>query len=140
MAQAGPIPHLPQDGKVVAFGARPAGVTVVASGARLLVDVEFGRGRELYALSQGIFPDTGNPAEPALPNTGAILRVNDNGTFSVVIGGLNQPTSFEFIGTTVYVVTLSGQVWKIEDVSGPPYGQSNTLGSDFVVRAASSPR
>jgi hypothetical protein len=114
MAQAGPIPHLPQDGKVIAFGARPAGVSVIASGARLPVDVEFGRGRELYVLSQGVFPNTGNPADPALPNTGAILRVNDDGTVSPVIDGLNRPTSFEMIGTTAYVVTLGGEVWKIE--------------------------
>jgi hypothetical protein len=114
MAQAGPTPHLPQDGKLVAFGARPSGVTVIASGARLPVDVEFGRGRELYVLSQGVFPDTGNPADPALPNTGAILRVNDDGTFSLVIDRLNRPTSFELIGTTAYVVTLGGEVWKIE--------------------------
>ena len=125
MAQAGPVPHLPQDGKVVAFGAKPAGVTVIASGASLLVDVEFGRGRTLYALSQGMFPPGGDPAQPAIPNTGALLRVNDTGTFTVIAGGLNQPTSLEFIGNTAYVVTLGGEVWKIDDVSEPPFGQQN---------------
>ncbi len=53
MAEAGPLPHLPKDGKVVSFGPRSPAVSEVASGARLLVDVEFGRGRRLYALSQG---------------------------------------------------------------------------------------
>src|SRR5205809_5432877 len=53
MAEAGPVPHLPEDGKVVAFGPRSPTATVVASGARLLVDVEFGPGHLLYALSQG---------------------------------------------------------------------------------------
>ena len=55
VAQAGPVPHLPKDGKVVAF--RPASPTVrdVAAGGRLLVDVEFGPGHRLYALSQGVF-------------------------------------------------------------------------------------
>jgi hypothetical protein len=125
MAQAGPVPHLAQDGKIVAFGAKPAGVSVIATGASLLVDVEFGRGRTLYALSQGVFPPDGDPAEPAIPNTGALLRVNANGTFTVVAGGLNQPTSFEFIGTTAYFVTLGGEVWKIEDVADPPFGHRN---------------
>jgi hypothetical protein len=95
----------------------------VAAGSRLLVDVEFGRGRTLYALSQGIFG--GGPAgSPALPNTGALVKVNKDGTFTVVTDGLNQPTSLEFIGNTAYVVTLGGEIWKIEGVSAPPYGIS----------------
>jgi hypothetical protein len=66
MAEAGPVPHLPQNGKVVSFDPRLPTATEVASGARLLVDVEFGGGR-LYALSQGIFPVGGDPGSPALP-------------------------------------------------------------------------
>jgi hypothetical protein len=116
MAEAGPVPHLPETGKAVAF--RPTSTTVreVAAGSPLLVDVEFGRGGRLYALSQGIFG--GGPAgSPALPNTGALVKVNRDGTFTVVIDGLNQPTSLEFIGKTVYVVTLAGEIWKIKGVS-----------------------
>ena len=115
MAEAGPVPHLPEDGKVVAFRPNSPTVRDVAAGARLLVDVEFGRGHRLYALSQGIFG--GGPAgSPALPNTGALVKVNRDGTFTVVIGGLNQPTSLEFIGKTAYVVTLGGEIWKIKGV------------------------
>ena len=55
MAEAGPVPHLPENGKVVAFGPKSPTATEVASGARLLVDVEFGRGHTLYALSQGVW-------------------------------------------------------------------------------------
>jgi sugar lactone lactonase YvrE len=115
MAEAGPVPHLPEDGKVVAFRPRSTTVREVASGSPLLVDVEFGRGHRLYALSQGIFG--GGPAgSPALPNTGALVKVNRDGTFTVVIDGLNQPTSLEFIGKTAYVVTLGGEIWKIKGV------------------------
>jgi hypothetical protein len=115
MAEAGPVPHLPEDGKVVAFRPRSTTVREVASGSPLLVDVEFGRGHRLYALSQGSFG--GGPAgSPALPNTGALVKVNRDGTFTVVIGGLNQPTSLEFIGKTAYVVTLGGEIWKIKGV------------------------
>ena len=53
MAQAGPIPHDPADGKVVSFRRKSSTATEVASGAPLPVDVEFGRGRDLFALSQG---------------------------------------------------------------------------------------
>ena len=122
MAEAGPVPHLPENGKVVSFGPKPTtAVTQVASGSPLLVDVAFGRGRTLYALSQGV-GSGGPPGSPALPDTGALVKVNADGTFTPVTTGLNRPTSLEFIGTTAYVVTLGGDIWKVDGVSGPPYG------------------
>ncbi|HEX9782202.1 MAG TPA: ScyD/ScyE family protein, partial [Opitutaceae bacterium] len=124
MAEAGPVPHLPEAGKVISFKPRSPTATEVASGASLLVDVEFGRGRRLYALSQGDY--SGDPAGfPALPNTGALVKVNRHGAFTVIIDGLDRPTSLEFIGNTAYVVTLTGEIWKIKGVSGPPYGVSH---------------
>ena len=105
------------------FGPRSTTATEVASGSPLLVDVEFGRGRRLYALSQGV--GSGGPAgSPALPNTGALVRVNRDGTFTEVTDGLNQPTSLEFIGKTAYVVTLGREIWKIKGVSGSSHGGS----------------
>jgi hypothetical protein len=100
----------------VAF--RPASPTVrdVAAGARLLVDVELGRGHRLYALSQGVFPAGSPEGSPAEPNTGALVKASRDGTFTVVIDRLNQPTSLEFIGQTGYVVTLGGEIWKIKGV------------------------
>jgi hypothetical protein len=119
MAEAGPVPHLPENGKVVSFGPKSSTVTEVASGAPLLVDVEFGRGRRLYALSQGEFSGA-EPGAPALPKTGALVAVNGEGTFTVVTDSLDRPTSLEFIGNTAYVTTLGGEFWKIEGVSCPP--------------------
>jgi hypothetical protein len=126
MAEAGPIPHLPEDSKVISFTLKSPTATQVASGAGLdniglLVDVEFGRGNTLYALLQGFWngPFEGTPAQP---NTGALVKVNSDGTFTVIVDGLNQPTSVEIIKNTAYVVTLTGEVWKIENVSPPPYG------------------
>jgi hypothetical protein len=121
MAEAGPVPHEPENGKVVSFGPKSPTATEVASGAPLLVDVESGRGRDLFALSQGVFGG-GPPGSPAAPNTGSLVKVNGNGTFSVVVDGLDRPTSVEFIRNTAYVVTLTGEIWKIENVSGPPFG------------------
>ena len=88
MAQAGPVPHLPEDGKVVTFRPNSPTVRDVATGSRLPVDVEFGPRHRLYALSQGVFPP-GNPeGSPALPNTGALVKANRDGSFSVVIDRL----------------------------------------------------
>src|SRR4029453_9360882 len=102
MAEAGPVPHEPEDGKVVAFNPKSPTITEVSAGARLLVDVEFGRRRLLYALSQGEFPVGEEPGTPALPDTGALVQANRDGTFSVVTDRLDRPSSLEFIGNTAY--------------------------------------
>ena len=124
MAEAGPVPHDPANGKVVTFRPKSPSATEVASGAPLLVDVESGRGRDLFALSQGDYSG-GPPGSPALPNTGSLVKVNGNGTFSVVFDGLDRPTSVEFIRNTAYVVTLTGEIWKIENPAGPPHGAAH---------------
>ena len=101
MGEAGPIPHLPADGKVTRLTSwSPA--TEVASGASLIVDVEFGRCRELYALSQGVWdlpPTSENEGKPAAPGTGRLLRVRRDGTFASVVEGLDRPTSLELSAT-----------------------------------------
>jgi hypothetical protein len=116
MTEAGPVPHLPANGKVVTFSLESPTPTEIASGQPLMVDVEFGRGHKLFALSQGIGSPGAPPATPAAPNTGKFLRVNDDGSFTVIKDGLDRPTSLRFIGTTAYVVTFAGEVWKFEDV------------------------
>jgi len=126
MAEAGPVPHLPQNGKVVSFGPGSPTASEVASGAPLLVDVERGRGQTLFALSQGHFSCT-DPAcagSPADHDTGSLVKANANGTFTTIADELDQPSSLELIGTTAYVVTLGGGIWKIDDISGPPFGES----------------
>lgn len=124
MAEAGPVPHRPEDGKVVAFGPKSPTAKEVAAGAPLLVDVEFGPGRTLFALSQGVWAGT-FPGDPAEPNTGTLVRVNENATFTPIASGLNQPTSLEIIGPTAYVVTLGGEVWTIDNIGGPPFGDGH---------------
>jgi sugar lactone lactonase YvrE len=122
MAEAGPILGDGSEiGKVIGIDAHSGTVTDVAGPAPLVVDVERGRGQTMFALAQGTHSNP-NPGSPAEPNTGELLRVDGNGGFSVVATGLDQPTSLEIIGTTAYVVTLGGEIWKIDDISGPPYG------------------
>ena len=115
----GPIPHLPPNGKVVTFRPGDAIAEDVASGAPLITDVEFGHGHKLYAVSQGVWtlpniPE--NEGMPASQNTGRLLRVNADGTFTSVVGPLDQPTSLEFIGKTAFVVTLTGKLLRIDNV------------------------
>lgn len=122
--EAGPIPHLPENAKLMSLSPKPPTVSEVASAAGLdvglFVDVEFGLGSALYVLAQGIW-DGPFEGAPALPNTGALLNLKPNGTFSIIVDGLNQPTSMEFIGNTAYVVSLAGEIWEIGNVSSPPY-------------------
>jgi hypothetical protein len=125
LAEAGPVPHEPQTGRIVSFEPGSSSATEIASGARLAVDVEMGRGRTLFALSQGTFPCGGDPAcagAPAEHDSGALMRANGNGGFTTIADALDQPTSLEIIGNSAYVVTLGGEVWKVDDVAGPPYG------------------
>ena len=119
MAEAGPVPHIPATGKVVSFPLNPAGPNAheVASGYSLLVDVEPGPGGALYALSQGDSPGDVPAASPAAPDSGELLLVNRNGSFSVLVDELDLPTSLDFVGNTAFVTTLNGEVWKITNVS-----------------------
>ena len=114
MAQAGPVPHLPENGKVVTFGPWSTTATTVASGAPLMVDVELGRGHQLYALAQGVWPLGGPEGSPAAPDTGQLLRVGRHGSLEVLANALDQPVSFQVIRGTAYVVTLGGEVWTVD--------------------------
>lgn len=116
LALAGPVPHLPENGQVVSFSAGGSGLTPVAAGAPLVTDVERGRGTSMYALSQGVFTP-GNPeGSPADPGTGSFVRLNDSGGFTVLVEELDRPTSFEVLGDSAYVYTLTGELWRIDGI------------------------
>ncbi|MFD3444775.1 ScyD/ScyE family protein [Microbacteriaceae bacterium 4G12] len=116
IALAGPVPHSPEDGRIVALSRRDGEPRDVASGYSLLVDVERNR-CALYALSQGDSPGAVPAGSPALPDSGELLRVERDGTLSVVANGLDLPTSVDFVRDTAYVVTLAGEVLRIRNVS-----------------------
>lgn len=120
MAQTGPAPHAPEDGKIVSFRPKSDDVYVEASGAPLLLDVEFGRGRSLFALSQGEW-NGAFPGSPAIPFDGALWEVNADGSLRLIADGINLPTSVEIIRNDAYVVTLAGDIWRIEDIASPPF-------------------
>ncbi len=115
VGQAGPIPHTPETGRVVALWRGL--VAPLASGAPLLVDVEIGpRHRGLYGLAQGDWPYEGQEGKegfPAAPNTGHLMVSDRHGQFQSVVSGLDRPVSFEFIGKSAFVMTITGKVLRI---------------------------
>ena len=123
ITQAGPVPHLPDTGRVLALrptnpSGKPTTVTEVAHGASLLVDVEMGPRHQLYALSQGQW-DGVMEGSPARPNTGRLVRVTPDGTLDPVVDTngnplvLDRPTSMEFAGGIAFIVSLSGDVYTV---------------------------
>jgi hypothetical protein len=87
--------------------------------------VQFGLGRTLYALAQGQWTGflSDAPGSPTDPMTGSLSRINADGSFTEVAGGLNHPTSMQSIGNTAFIVNQEGEIWVIEDVSAPPFGR-----------------
>ncbi|UQN06477.1 ScyD/ScyE family protein [Deinococcus sp. QL22] len=118
MAEPGAIPHEPQVGRAVSFGADSAPSTVVAAGARMLLDVEFGQGGTLFGLSQGVWNGV-EVGSPAHPETGSLMRAKEDGTFTAIAFPLDRPTSLEIIGNTAYITTLDGEVWTVGNIANP---------------------
>jgi hypothetical protein len=119
MTEAGPSPHHPEDGKVIAIDAKSGAIGDVAAGAQLPVDVEFGPGGILYVLAQGTWSGV-NPGDPADPFTGSLLRVNDDGTVTTLVSSLNLPSSLEIVGNMFYIVTLTGDIWALPGAAPLP--------------------
>ena len=118
LAEPGPTPHEPQTGRVVSFGTDSAAPTVVAAGARMLLDVESGPGGLLFGISQGVWngKEAGSPAHS---ETGSLVRANTDGTFTAIAFPLDRPTSLEIIGNTAYITTLDGEVWTVGNIANP---------------------
>jgi hypothetical protein len=118
ITQMGPIPHNPEDGKVIAFGPNSE-TREVASGASMLIDVEHGPDDQLYAVSQGQWDGVGEGSR-ADPDTGRLLVIGPNGDLTPVVDGdgdelvLDRPTSGEFDGSTGYVVSVTGMVYRVD--------------------------
>jgi hypothetical protein len=119
ITQLGPIPHEPEDGKVLAL--RRSGATEIAAGASMLIDVERGPNGRLYALSQGQWNGVGE-GSPANENTGRLLIVRRNGSLAPVLDKhgdelvLDRPTSMEIVKDTAYVVSVVGDIYKITNL------------------------
>lgn len=123
LALAGPAPHLPEAGRILRLDAKTWQATEIASGAPLLVDVELGRGNSLLGLSQGEGIDGAPAGAPAMPNSGTLVALDGAGGFTFIDGPIDLPTSMAVIRSTAYVVSLDGNVYRVPDVSNPPFGK-----------------
>jgi hypothetical protein len=118
VTQMGPIPHTPEDGKIL-VGAPGWEPFEVASGASMLIDVERGPRGKLYGLSQGQWDGVGEGSR-AVPNTGRLVVVGHHGELTPVADSrgqelvLDRPVSVEFVGNTAYVVSVTGDVYRIK--------------------------
>ncbi len=118
VTQLGPIPHLPEAGKILSVqkGGKP---NVLTSGASMLIDVEQGPRDTLYAVSQGEWDGVGEGSR-AKPDTGRLFTVGTAGELTPVLGSggqalvLDRPTSIEFVGNTAYVVSVTGDVYRVD--------------------------
>lgn len=117
LTEAGPVPYRPEDSRLTTFGLHGAAPREIASGYSLLVDVAVGPHSRLYALSQGDSPGPDvQPADPAKPDTGRLLRVNRNGTLNVLVDKLDRPASLHFSCGDALIVTVTGQVWQFKNL------------------------
>lgn len=121
IGQAGPLPHLPAEGRIVALGPSSDTAAEVAAGAPLVVDVEFGPHGRLFALSQGQWDEVAE-GSPAFPDTGRLVEIDWTGAMVPVVDEsgaeivLDRPTSLEIVGNTAYVITLGGTVVELDDI------------------------
>jgi len=122
-AEAGPTPHLPENGRIASLDPRTGETTEIASGGRLLVDVERGRGQTLFALSQGFFEPGHDPGTPANPDTGSLLMFNGHGGLDTIASSIDRPTSMEIIDNSAYIATLDGDIWVVDNIASAPFGR-----------------
>lgn len=121
ITEAGTTDESHENSKVVSIDSKSMDVSNLASGAPLMVDVQFNRGNTLFAISQGSWAGAA-AGDAAEPDTGSLVRVNRDGTLTSIADNLDRPTSLEFINNTAYIVTLTGEVWTVDNVAGPPFG------------------
>ena len=74
---------------------------------------------KLYGLSQGQWDGVGEGSR-AVPNTGRLVVVGHHGELTPVADShgqelvLDRPVSVEFVGNTAYVVSVTGDVYRIK--------------------------
>jgi hypothetical protein len=85
----------------------------------MLIDVERGPHGKLYGLSQGQWDGVGEGSR-ALPDTGRLVVVGRHGNLTPVVDRrgrelvLDRPTSVEFVGATAYVLSVTGDVYRVD--------------------------
>ena len=128
------FPFLPGASKVVTVDAKSGEVSDFATGLTMLTDLRTGPDGALYAVQLGVFTDQG-----PVPDSGAILRIAEEGDSEVLVTGLAFPTSIDFDADGNGYVTVNG-------VGAPGSGQvmrfdalTERTGEPVTVADASAP-
>ena len=96
------FPFLPGSAKVVLV--TPEGeVSDYATGLTMLTDLRVGPDGELYGVQFGVFGEQG-----PVPNSGAIVRIQEGAASELVVGGLPFATSIDFNADGDAYVTVNG--------------------------------
>lgn len=95
-------PFVPGSAKVVKV--TPAGArTDYATNLTMLTDIRRGPDGEFYAVQFAVFTETG-----PTPNSGALVKVSEGMTSTVVVDGLSFPTSVDFDEDGNAYITING--------------------------------
>lgn len=116
MTEIGVYPHTPEDGKVSTVDTETGETEVITSGYAYLIDIAWDEDGTAYVLSMGNEVDETVQA-PAFPFTGKLLRLEEDNTLTVLVDGFNLVTSLDISDGDAFIVGLTGEAWKVEDVS-----------------------
>lgn len=108
-----PAPHTTGTSSLVAVDAATGAVTTIDTGTEL-IGVDFSSGT-IYVVSMGDEP-TDPEGPPAEPFTGTLFRLV-NGQLIPVATGFMLPISLTISNNTAFIATLTGEVWKVENLS-----------------------
>ncbi|MEX0782293.1 MAG: ScyD/ScyE family protein [Dehalococcoidia bacterium] len=108
-----PAPHTAGSSSLVTIDAATGAVTTVDTGTEL-IGVAFSDG-QVYVVSMGDEPiDPEGP--PAQPFTGTLYRLV-GGQLVPVATGFMLPVSLTIGNNTAYIATLTGEVWRVQNLS-----------------------
>lgn len=98
------FPFLPNSTKIIRINADDMSVEDYATGLTMLTDLTMGPDGVMYAVQLAEFGSTG-----PVPDSGAIVRIQEGDASEVVIGGLPSPTGMSFDADgNAYVVVNGG--------------------------------
>jgi sugar lactone lactonase YvrE len=98
------LPHAPGSGAIWAAD-RSGKLTLATAGLTMPIDLGFDRAGTLYVLE---FSDGRRPAQPYAAGLGRLLRIERDGTRTVVLDRLNYPTAMVFSRAGDLYIAVNG--------------------------------
>ena len=113
VTQFSAAPHDPGSSSLVSIDAATGVTTTIDTGTQL-IGVDFA-GDVVYVVSMGDQAGETDQA-PAKPFTGTLYRLTD-GNLVPIATNFMLPTALTISGNTAFITTLTGEVWKVENLS-----------------------